>query len=283
MPFQCLLAICFVVLLFSCKTKPSKNYNLIGIWVSPTSAIGITDTLGKSSNYLWTWYGYNADHYFSLSHDSITFNPERGNDAPKFQGGIKCKILQNSDSFLYLLPLKDDAKQLLLSNSKLKFIRKEFLVDPSIKLEKIIFHSSPCFGRCPVFDVEIDSNMLIYFKGHIINDYHDSTLRPISEQFKGKLPDSTYKKLISLLQRCELKDLKYTPEHNTDAWGRTIIVYFNNQRKEISSTSPPMILTDLVNFFVHINNEVTLTATNENFEIERGYQFIPVPNPLPSK
>jgi len=260
------------ILVVSCKNtdKTEQNSKLLGHWVNVDDyQLSFTDA---SQNYV------NLFKVRFSETDTITKNGEvltflrnyswthLNRDTNKYV----FKISKVSDSFLYLTPISKFAGYMVDSSGFLKFIRKAYLQDKSIRLEKIIFHSSLCFGTCPKLDIEIDSNHMAFLKRAVINEVGGNwNLNQIkSGNFKGKLTDSSYNELVRLLQSCFLRDLKFPNILCCDASVVTLIIYYNGQRKVLRSMTPPLIADGLITYFRKFGKNPNLKGTTEKFEIE---------------
>lgn len=144
-----------------------------------------------------------------------------------------------------------------------------------MKLEKIIFHTSGCFGHCPIFHSEIDSA-----KGfRLFSEYVDETpdihtelySNPDSSRigyFTGNVSDLLYKRLENELQIVGLGDLKFDGVDCCDGSVVTIIVYYNGKKKFFKSMFPPKEASKLVSILRQITESTTVERTSETFEIE---------------
>lgn len=141
-------------------------------------------------------------------------------------------------------------------------------ISDSIHLEKIVFHSSRCFGTCPQIDLEIDSNKNVYVSREYFKS-RSETDTLFSGQFKGILQQDDYNKLIGILQNCNLDSLKFPDKTCCDGVITTIIIYFNGQRKYFKSMKPPDIAHNLISYLNTIGNNKELEKTNETKNIEK--------------
>ncbi|GEM_PF-3459926 len=126
--------------------------------------------------------------------------------------------------------------------------------------EKIIFHSSRCFGTCPRIDLEIDSNQNVYVSREFFKTKGETEIE-YSGQFRGSLEHNDYKKLITLLGAANLHNLNFPNVTCCDAPIITIIVYFNGQRKYFKSMTPPNDAQELVTFLKTIGTDKSYNIT----------------------
>jgi hypothetical protein len=119
-----------------------------------------------------------------------------------------------------------------------------------INLSKIIFSSGRCNGTCPNIDLEIDSAKNIF----VTREYYKNRKGDVdslhSGSFKGKLSQTKYKKLIELLQNCDINTLEFPKLRIYDKAYKTITIYYNGKKKNLSSPEPPKKVEDLIVFWI---------------------------------
>lgn len=235
----------------------------------------INDTLNKydNSNMLCT-----ADRdegmSFYLIGDTLSFQKQYYSSATNYEklyiDRYDLIILKQTDTSITVRPSSDLSKKFFNKRSSLTFIKQEFNKDKSIKFDKIIYHTTSCFGSCPTIDLEITNDRNIYLKGEF---YKENSMYEIdsleSGQFIGKMNDTLYNELINILQTCNLRTLAFPEIHGADAPVTTLIIYYNGQRKYLKSMFPPTIADKLIEFLYLINTKADLTRTNENRTIEK--------------
>jgi hypothetical protein len=143
----------------------------------------------------------------------------------------------------------------------------------SLKLEKIIFHTSGCYGTCPTYHLQIDSSRqvklfaeTVYLEGTNFREHkidEDKT-----GYFSGSIGNSVYKKLISQLQICNIDTLTFGGPDCCDRPVKTIIVYYNGKRRYLSAMFPPDIAYDLISLLDDIC-ENTKLIRSVGFNIEK--------------
>ena len=146
--------------------------------------------------------------------------------------------------------------------------------DRKVKLEKIVFHASPCYGNCSAYHMQVDSNRkvqvyaeLVYFdKTRGLTDHLDSTKMG---HFTYRMSDESYNKLTLELQNISLDSLNFDGETCCDGQVKTIIVYYNNKRKFLQSIFPPKKAKILITTLEKLCVASELTRTSERFEIEK--------------
>ena len=133
--------------------------------------------------------------------------------------------------------------------------------------EKIIYHSSHCYGTCPKIDLEIDSNLCIilkreFWKAKGVNDRHGSG------NFKGKITPKVYFDLVANLITCDYINLKFPPILCCDGVITTIIVYANGKKTILESMTPPEKARKLISFLYDLGTQLAIPLTTEEIKIE---------------
>ena len=136
-----------------------------------------------------------------------------------------------------------------------------------INLSKIIFHSSRCNGTCPKIDLEIDSSKNLFVDREYFKTKSETDKR-FSGQYKGVLSQQDFDKLLGLLLSSNIDKLKFPKSDLMDGVGITIIVYYNGQRKYLTSPEPPNEANDLIQFLTSLGHNKKLQRTNETKNIE---------------
>ena len=128
-------------------------------------------------------------------------------------------------------------------------------------------HTTTCYGTCPKIDLEIDSNRNIYLSGEFYKAYGliDTAM---SGKFVGKLTDTLYNELINILKTSNLRSLYFPEAEGMDGSTKTLIIYYNGQRKYLKSMFPPTIAERLILFLYRIRKIAVMTRTNEKRTIE---------------
>lgn len=179
------------------------------------------------------------------------------------------KIVSQNATTIVLKPNSKSAISFFKTKRNITFTKQEFLKDPSIVFQKIVFHTTGCYGACPIIDLEINKEREIYLNGTFFKDFSmfdiDSTL---SGQFKGVIDESLLNRLTFLLQTCNLKTLKVNENLEPEMAVTSLIIYFNDEKRAFKFNTTPAILTELVDFLTLINQEVSLTRTNKRRVLE---------------
>jgi hypothetical protein len=170
-------------------------------------------------------------------------------------------------------PVSSFSKDFFKGKDKLTFKRQEFTIDTSLHIEKIVFHTTRCFGTCGTYHLEIDNNASFKLHAEFIHsDYNwqGDTLR--HGYYKGKVPYTTYNAIIKALQTCNLPTLRMTNQECCDASLLTIIVYFNGgQRRYFKTMFYPVIAREMVRLLREFSREAIYygTKTKEKIDFEK--------------
>jgi hypothetical protein len=253
-----LIIISVAFLSFSGFGQSSK---LKGRWVSSKQEyMLINDTLDKSNILCGKdqWENYLN---LSIHANTLSFYNSYTSSTDNFKTmrirSYDYTIIAVTDSALTIRTTSKLSKDLFNGADTIKFIRQEYTVDTSFHFEKLIFHTTVCFGSCPVLDIQIDSNKEILY--HALIPKNKSRLSP-SDTFncKGTLRQPEYDQLLRLLKTSNLRNLQYNVQTCCDAPLITLIVYYNGERKYIQSMSLPPVINDLIFFLYHLNEKAVL-------------------------
>lgn len=145
--------------------------------------------------------------------------------------------------------------------------------EKQLKLEKIIFHTSMCFGTCPTYHLQVDNNKKVklyaekvYKKPIDFGSYDTDTTK--SGYFIGEVSDTNFDKLTNQLNVIGLDTLKFDGQDCCDGSLITIIVYYNGKRKYLKSMFPPDKANELISTLFEICETSVLTRTTSKFNIE---------------
>jgi hypothetical protein len=180
------------------------------------------------------------------------------------------KIDKLNDTFIYARPVSDLSREFFKNRKQLRFKRQEFAIDSSLKFEKIVFHTTECFGTCNVYHLQVDS--LKMFKLHREQVYSRVIGVPmdtaIQGYFTGQLNDKQFAKLLQALAASSIRTLKMNDATCCDGSISTIIVYFNGQRKYFKTMFPPTIASKLIEALYEMCEHSDGTKTSETFKLE---------------
>jgi hypothetical protein len=258
------------------STSYGQFDKLKGTWVSSSQDVMvINDTLNKydNSNMLCT-ADLDEGMAFYLIGDTLSFQKRYYSSAANYEklyvDRYDLVVTKQTDTSVTLRPTSILSKKFFNNRLNITFIKQEFNKDKSIIFERIIYHTTSCFGSCPTIDLEIRNDKSVYLKGQFYKDNSMFELDSItSGQFVGKLNDTLYDELITILQTCNLKKLSFRGRHGADAPVTTLIIYYNGQRKYLKSMFPPTIADKLIEFLYLVSTKAELTRTDEKRTLEK--------------
>ncbi len=248
---------------------------LTGTWITPSQDLMlITDTGDlKNNNYLSNSKLHDENFELYIYGDVLSFQKWYYSSATNYEklyiDKYDLTILNRTDTSITVRPSSSFSKKFFDKRTSVTFIKQEFSRDKSIKLEKIIYHTTSCFGSCPTINLEIANDRTFYLEGEFYKDnsmYEMDSIK--SGAFIGKLNDTLYNELINILQTCNLRTLIFPEVHGADAPVTTLIIYYNGQRKYLKSMFPPIIANKLIEFLYLVNERANLTRTNVKQKIE---------------
>ena len=259
-----------------CTTSFGQFSGLKGTWISSSNDVMFIDdetNKADNSNMLCTSKEEEGMALYLLG-DTLSFQKRYYSSATNFKklyiNRYDLIIVKRTQSKLIVKPCSKLSKKFFENRKIINFIKQEYNQDKSIIFEKIIYHTTSCFGSCPTIDLEIDKTKSVYLDGQFFKEYPDYEIDSIkSGQFKGKLTDSLFKELILILQTSNLKTLKFPKIFGNDAPVTTLIIYYNGQRKYLKSMFPPTIANKLIEFLYLINQNTILTRTDKKKTLEK--------------
>ena len=143
------------------------------------------------------------------------------------------------------------------------------------KLEKIIFHTSECFGSCSQYHLEIDSNKNLKLYAEIVYVGYEKNKSWPSQldkskmgYFKGIVSDTSFNKITEAIQKIGIDSLKFDGGDCCDGSLITIIIYFDKKYKYLQSMFPPQKAENLIMSLWDVCINSKLERTNTAFEIE---------------
>ena len=243
----------------------AQKRDISGIWYSvDQEVIVIGDTSGRLENLM---QGGQDFAKINVSKNKISFLKQYYSSATNYEilytDKYEFKILNHNDSILELLPISSFSKVFFQNRGKIKFKKKEYWQSKNLHFDKIFFHSSECFGHCPLIDYEINSKGFVKYK--FGGWAADSSKRG---HFVGQMPDSTYLLFQRILKNCQLETLRWNSTRCCDGVVVTLIIFFNNERKYIKSMLPSIVTDDLLNFFYTLDSKMNFTITDQKFYMQ---------------
>ena len=145
----------------------------------------------------------------------------------------------------------------------------------TIQLEKIIFHSTDCFGNCPTHHLELNKDKSFKLFAEKV---YNKDAAPLSQDldkskmgyFTGQASDSSFNKLTHELNTIGLDTLSFAGPEYSDGPTITIIVYYDGKRKLFQSAFPSHRSRKLIETLYEICETKNMKGTDKKFEIENG-------------
>jgi hypothetical protein len=138
--------------------------------------------------------------------------------------------------------------------------------------EKIIYHTSSCFGTCPVYHLEIKNNKEVRVFAETVYKHPEKMVYEEDFEkegyFVGKASNLAFKKLDSIVQHIGLDTLKFGDVTCCDGIIYTIIVYYNGERKVFKSMFPPEEARDLIATLNDICKNSSVKHSSKDFVLE---------------
>jgi hypothetical protein len=276
LPFSLILF--FIIFCTQCKQKEDYTLSKMrGKWINQQNDfVEINDTLSDSFifNYLYL-NGKGGDKYLEINNDTLSFQNRYYSSKTNFNNlhidryDFLLKTL--SDSFMELSPISSLAKDLACDENLLKLIRQEYLVDNTIQFEKIIFHTTFCYGSCPIYHLEIDSNKNCKLHRELV--YKEGRARPYLKDsakigyFYGNISDQIYEDLTKEIKTCNLKSLEFDDVQCCDGPIFTLIIFYNGKTKYLKSMTPPRTSINLINKLMETCDKVPLHSSCDTFKL----------------
>ncbi|OCA80275.1 hypothetical protein BBH99_16055 [Chryseobacterium contaminans] len=247
----------YFILTFSIKVG-GQDKKLQGTWISKNNDVIIIKEKDNRFNTLSTIYE-NEQLRLKIIGDTLSFYKEytKAGSEKEYMSKYDFYIKSKKNKTLTLIPESNLSKEFFGNRKKIVFIKQEYNWDKSISFEKLVYHTTNCYGTCPVIDLEIDKNGNIYLSGEFLNDKNKSG------QFKGKLSDELLNELMYILKTSNLRTWSFPKKEGHDGAVTTLIVYYNGERKYFKSMFPPTIADQLINFLYGLNEKVSLIRTEE--------------------
>lgn len=245
----------------------------IGTWItSENESITIRDTMNEEGGSATLYNGgEDKDFDFIRYADTLSFQFQYYSSATDYKilynDRYDFRIISFNDSTLTIVPVSDLSKK-FFGKTSIKFTNQAYAADTSIHLEKIIYHTTSCYGSCPVYHLEIgvDRTMKLHRE-------KSTSIFPEDEEkigyFRDTLALPDYQKLIANVRSINLKTLDPNGALCCDGSIVTLIVYYNNgQRKYFKSMFPPPVLYSLLEQLHEICEGFDFSNTSVPFEIE---------------
>ena len=138
------------------------------------------------------------------------------------------------------------------------------------KFDKITYHTSACFGFCPVVHLEVNSDKTVRLHAEKIYSKSGGGVdQSRIGYFTGIVADTTYDKLINELRTIGLDTLKFGGPDCCDGATKTIIINYNGKRKYLHAMFPPDSAFPLIAILNDIYSTGKFTRSASEFQLER--------------
>ncbi|MBI2257419.1 MAG: hypothetical protein HYU67_00795 [Flavobacteriia bacterium] len=249
---------------------------LKGIWISKNlECIAIKDTnnLYDDSNGIGNGKkeeGVTVSRKGQILSFQKRYYTEESNFEKMMADSINLKIIKSSSSKIILSPVNTLAKSFFSNQKKIVFTKQEQIKNP-INFEKIIFHSAPCYGSCPVIDVEILKDGSFYMESKLFKDFSMFDIDTSKTgTFSGKIDPSLMEELMKKAQRCFLEKMENKVDKNSENQVYTYILYYDGKRKSVQFNQANSILDEINDFFVSFPLQTTMKkCLKREMEIEK--------------
>jgi hypothetical protein len=269
-----------LILLFLFGTNSLAQISLLkGTWINLSSElILIHDTIPlDNSNYLEN-NGKNKDLLLYIYGDTLSFQDQYYSSSDNFEKLIvdryDFKLLSYTSESIVVRPVSKLSKSFFGKETNMTFTKQSSLINDSIDIEKIIFHTSRCYGNCPTYHLQIDNKRQVklfaeevYLGNSEIFAFQEDTSK--MGYFQGVINENKYFELINKLRTCNLEKLAFDGTTCCDGSIITMIIYYNGKRKYLKSMFPPIIANSLISCLYNICNTTSLTKTHRRFRIEK--------------
>jgi hypothetical protein len=283
-----ILIISSFLLSTSCKNehleKDKATYTLLqGDWITDYKPNGMDLFHGHSTVFSF------EDSLCSTENPFFEFNrfKIRENIVHIWSYGVHRKIIYHQYK---ILALNKKWLRIVSADSLKKGSKHDTLVlrklqqENTILPDKISFFSSPCFGTCPSFCMEVDRSKNVRFYGR----HHVDAM----EGRKGKLSEKQYNMLVRLIRQLPIRTMKNHYDcHWTDDQTCCISIRHNGKWDEYyvyGYDKEPIELRILLNRFFFLSKTVKLTydpamddsgfrAKQTCFKIEASQIIEPLP------
>jgi hypothetical protein len=274
--------------LISCDRKPTKSYDniILGDWIFEKEN-------PKIENHFYSDFGYSFDKNGNCESKPGYFETKNKTEKEErktiFYGTkTKYKIVDDSLYIFNLISKKWDASKIVEINSKtlklnsdkkiiLEFSKLHYKENEKEDFDKIIISKSPCFGTCPINNIEINKNGEIYYYGAHYNSKNG--------YFKSRINSNEFNDMEKSLKKINFLNLKdnYSANWTDDQEVNVTFVKDNKIIKSISDygrQSPKNFriniapLTYLYQKLQLVENKTIKDFQNINLRFEKGNKII---------
>jgi len=266
----------FLIIILYCNFSFSQIKEFKGKWISDENEMISFNSEYDNQSSL-TSKIRSDDFYLEVNNDTLSFQSRYYTSDDDYKKMIvdkyDFKILKINDSLLTIKPISKFAITFFGNDNPIVFKNQKFITNKNFEFEKIIFHTSSCFGSCPVIHLEIlkdgtfKLNMPSY-KKRLYNSTEDES----SRNFTGKLKDTDLKELKDLIVKSRIttfEDTKKGTMFCCDGAIKTIILYHNGKRNYFKAMFEPKLFQELITFLYQVHKKTDLKKTDEQFKFEK--------------
>ncbi|MBW4891374.1 hypothetical protein KXQ82_16720 [Mucilaginibacter sp. HMF5004] len=160
-------------------------------------------------------------------------------------------------------------------SDKLKFHNLDADYTDTIKFEKILFHSTTCYGPCIPMSIRIDNDKTMKYirerdprQHNIPNMSENEKLNALEGSFTGMLSPKLYNSLISILKMSELDKLRANTDRNIDLPTYTLEIWYNHKVWAINSMTMPLAIGPLFNYLMDLPQKIKLERAATDFDVQ---------------
>ena len=270
-----IIAFTFSLAISSCQQNSEINFSTLqGKWINESSDyMEIGDSI-HNGNFIGNRVG-NLGKYFQVIGDTLSFynsyTSSEDNYSTNRVDGYNFKINALTDTTISISPITELGSRIFKKDS-ISLIRQDYAIDSSIEFEKITFHTSNCFGPCPIYHLEVnnDGSTKLYkekvYKKSSKNRYLVDSIN--IGYYSGVISKPNLTKLAHHIQTCNLDKLEFDGQLCCDGSIVTLIIEYNGKRKYLKDMFPPRIASNLIDHLYHICEDSNLTKVRSTFEFE---------------
>ncbi|WP_166968108.1 DUF6438 domain-containing protein [Yeosuana marina] len=265
----------FLILIISLNISFSQSIVPEGKWISDENEMISFNSEYDNKSSL-TSKIRSDDFYLEVFNDTLSFQSRYYTSADDYKKMITdrydFKIQKMTDSILTIKPISKFSISFFGNDNPVTFKNQRFIKDKNFKFEKLVFHTSTCFGSCPVIHLEILKDGTFKLDGtYYKNRSYNSKDTERSGSFTGILKDEELKELNDLIVKSRITTFEDTKGNMfcCDGAVKTIILYHNGKRNYFKAMFEPRLVQELISFLYQIDKKAELTRTDEKFEFEK--------------
>lgn len=138
-------------------------------------------------------------------------------------------------------------------------------------LQKIIYHTTGCFGTCPAYSLEIGKDKsvkLVILRAFKKGEGMKQDSARIGS-YTGKLTKDQYKELLGQIKAADIDHLRFPDVLCCDGPVVTLIVYNGKERRYLKSMTPPQEARSLLNYLFSLCENSRFKKTAKKLTIEQ--------------